>query len=97
MAKVILKRRIGNRVANGHPWIFANEVEKIDGDAAPGTIVEVYYHDGKFTGKGYINQQSQIIVRLLTREKPVQVNDDFFLKKLKAKNRLHRKLPTGIW
>jgi 23S rRNA (cytosine1962-C5)-methyltransferase len=83
MAKVILKRRIGNRIANGHPWIFANEVEKIEGDVAPGAIVQVYYHDGKFTGQGYINQQSQIIVRLLTREKPVQINDDFFLNKLK--------------
>jgi 23S rRNA (cytosine1962-C5)-methyltransferase len=83
MAKVNLKRRIGNRVANGHPWIFANEVDKIEGDVAPGAIVEVYYHDGKFTGKGYINQQSQIIVRLLTREKTVQINDEFFLNKLK--------------
>jgi 23S rRNA (cytosine1962-C5)-methyltransferase len=83
MAKVILKRKIGTRIANGHPWIFANEVEKIEGDAEPGDIVEVYYHDGKFTGKGYINQQSQIIVRLLTREKSVQINEEFFLNKLK--------------
>ena len=83
MARVILKRKIGNRIINGHPWIFANEVEKIEGDAEPGAIVEVYYHDGKFTGKGYINQQSQIVVRLLTREKSVQINEDFFLNKLK--------------
>lgn len=83
MAKVVLKRKIGNRVANGHPWIFANEVEKVEGNPNPGSIVEVYYHDGKFTGKGYINQQSQIIVRLLTREKSVQINDEFFFNKLK--------------
>jgi 23S rRNA (cytosine1962-C5)-methyltransferase len=83
MAKVVLKRKIGNRISNGHPWIFANEVEKIEGDAEPGSIVEVYYHDSKFAGKGYINQQSQIFVRLLTREKSVQINEDFFLNKLK--------------
>jgi 23S rRNA (cytosine1962-C5)-methyltransferase len=83
MAKVVLKRKIGNRIANGHPWIFANEVEKIEGDAEPGDIVEVYYHDGKFTGNGYINQQSQIIVRLLTREKNVHISEEFFLNKLK--------------
>jgi 23S rRNA (cytosine1962-C5)-methyltransferase len=82
MAKVILKRKIGYRIANGHPWVFANEVEKIDGTPEPGSVVDVFYHDGKFTGKGYINQQSQIIVRLLTREKAVEIDDKFFLNKL---------------
>jgi 23S rRNA (cytosine1962-C5)-methyltransferase len=82
MAKVILKRKIGNRIVNGHPWIFANEVEKIEGAPEAGSIVEVYYYDGKFSGKGYINQQSQIIVRLLTREKAVQIDDKFFFNKL---------------
>ena len=47
MQKVILKRKIAQRIANGHPWIFANEVEKVDGDVAAGDIVEVYFFDGK--------------------------------------------------
>ncbi len=67
---------------NGHPWIFANEVEKVEGTPAQGDIVEVFFHDNKFLGKGYYNSQSQIIVRLLTREKGIEVNDDFFFKKL---------------
>lgn len=83
MKKVTLKRKIASRIVNGHPWIFANEVEKIEGEPAPGSIVEVYYHDGKFAGKGYINQQSQIAVRLLTREKKVEINEAFFLEKIK--------------
>ncbi len=84
MSKIILRRKIAMRIANGHPWIFANEVEKIDGTPAAGEIVEVYFSDGKFLGKGYFNQRSQIIVRLLTREKTVEINDDFFTKKLEA-------------
>jgi 23S rRNA (cytosine1962-C5)-methyltransferase len=82
MNKVTLKRKIGNRIMNGHPWIFANEVEKVEGTPAQGDIVEVFFHDNKFLGKGYYNSQSQIIVRLLTREKGIEVNDDFFFKKL---------------
>ncbi len=82
MNKVTLKRKIGNRIMNGHPWIFANEVEKVEGTPAQGDIVEVFFHENKFLGKGYYNSQSQIIVRLLTREKGIEVNDDFFLKKL---------------
>jgi 23S rRNA (cytosine1962-C5)-methyltransferase len=80
--KVVLKRKIATRVANGHPWIFGNEVEKIEGEPAPGDVVEVFYHDGKFAGKGYFNQQSQIIVRLLTRDKGEEINDGFFLRRI---------------
>ena len=83
MKKVHLKRKIATRVANGHPWIFANEIEKIEADPKPGAIVDVYFHDGKFVGKGYFNPQSQIIVRLLTHDRKVEINDEFFLNKIK--------------
>lgn len=78
MTKVILKKKIAPRIANGHPWIFANEVEKVaDGNAAPGDIVDVYYGDDKFCGRGYINPKSQILVRLLTRKKE-NIDEQFF-------------------
>lgn len=82
MTKVILKRKISNRVLNGHPWIFANEVNIIDGDSTGGDIVEVYAHDKKFIGKGYINPKSQILVRLLTRKKEDIINEEFFYHRL---------------
>jgi 23S rRNA (cytosine1962-C5)-methyltransferase len=84
MKKIHLKRKIANRIANGHPWIFANEVEKVDGNPGAGDIVDVYFHDGKFLGKGYFNQQSQIIVRLLINDKRVEINDEFFLNKIRT-------------
>src|SRR5687768_15340028 len=84
MNKIHLKRKIAARIANGHPWIFSNEVEKIEGEPEAGAIVEVYFHDGKFAGKGYFNRQSQIIVRLLTTDKRIEINENFFLEKLKA-------------
>jgi 23S rRNA (cytosine1962-C5)-methyltransferase len=82
MSKVQLKRKIAPRIQNGHPWIFANEVDKIDGNPEPGSIVHVYFADGKLAGKGYYNPQSQILVRLLTTDKAAEINDDFFLKKI---------------
>jgi 23S rRNA (cytosine1962-C5)-methyltransferase len=83
MKKIHLKRKIANRIANGHPWIFANEVEKVEGNPDPGSVVDVYFADGKFVGKGYFNAQSQIIVRLLTHDKKAVINEDFFLNKIK--------------
>jgi 23S rRNA (cytosine1962-C5)-methyltransferase len=83
MIKAILKKKISPRVVvNGHPWIFANEVNLVEGEVEPGDIVEVYTHDKKFVGKGYINPASQILVRLLTRDKNETINEDFFYHRL---------------
>jgi len=83
MTRVRLRRKIGHRVLNGHPWIFGNEVQDVEGDVTAGDIVSVETHDGKFVGQGYINPQSQILVRLLTRKKADVVNADFFLNRIK--------------
>jgi 23S rRNA (cytosine1962-C5)-methyltransferase len=82
MIKIFLKRKISIRIANGHPWIFNNEVEKSEGDVKGGEIVEVFTHDKKFIGKGYINPRSQILVRLLTRNKNDEINEQFFLNQI---------------
>jgi len=82
MTKVTLNRKISQRVANGHPWVFANEVNRVDGNAEAGAIVDVHTHDDKFLGRGYFNPKSQILVRILTRKKNEEINEDFFLRKL---------------
>ena len=54
MIKVFLGKKISKRVVDGHPWIFSNEVDKVDGNVAGGEIVTVFTHDNKFIGSGYI-------------------------------------------
>lgn len=82
MTKVILKKKISHRVLNGHPWIFANEVNLVEGQAEGGDIVDVFTHDKKFLGRGYINPKSQILVRLLTRNRQEEINEQFFHQRL---------------
>lgn len=82
MSKIYLKRKISPRVANGHPWIFNNEVEKVEGDVKAGEIVEVFSHDKKFIGKGYFNSKSQILIRLLTRNRSEEINEQFFIDRI---------------
>ena len=81
MVKVILNKKIAQRIANGHPWIFGNEVNRIEGEVESGDIVDVFYHDNKYCGRGYINPLSQILVRLLTRKKE-DINEAFFYNKI---------------
>ncbi len=82
MAKFFLRKKIGDRVVSGHPWIFGNELGDTEGTAEPGDIVEVYSYNGSFVGKGYVNPASQIRIRLLTRDKNEVINDDFFFRRI---------------
>ncbi len=82
MNKIYLNRKISPRVVNGHPWIFNNEVEKLEGEMQGGEIAEVFTHDKKFIGKGYVNPKSQILVRLLTRNKTEEINEQFFYQQI---------------
>jgi len=82
MAKFFLRKKIGDRVVNGHPWIFGNELGDHEGEAEPGDIVEVYSYNGSFVGKGYYNPASQIRIRLLSRDKGEVIDDQFFYKRI---------------
>ena len=82
MAKFFLRKKIGDRILLGHPWIFATELGDSDGDYNPGDIVEVYSYGGSFVGKGYVNPASQIRIRLLTRDKNEQIDDRFFHRRI---------------
>lgn len=81
MIKVYLKKKIAPRIANGHPWVYGNEVDRVAGSPEAGDIVEVHYSDGKLAGVGYINPKSQILVRLLSR-KAEEINDRFFYNRI---------------
>lgn len=91
MLNLILHKKIAPRIYNGHPWIFNNEVETIEGNPKPGDIVDVYYYDKKFAGRGYFNSNSLIIARLLSRNKE-DINESFFYNKILTAWNYRRKI-----
>ena len=58
--KAILKPHEEERILEGHPWIFRNEVESITGEIKGGGIVDVYSSRDVFIGRGYLNFASKI-------------------------------------
>ena len=67
MAKITLRKTRETRVRSGHPWIYASEIEQVEGEFENGDIVDVADFRGKFIGRGFYNPQSQISLRILTR------------------------------
>jgi 23S rRNA (cytosine1962-C5)-methyltransferase len=66
-ARLLLRRGEDRRVRGGHPWIFSNEIEAVQGEAEDGGLVDVVDQRGAFLGRAYLNRRSLIAARMLTR------------------------------
>ena len=65
--EIFLKKGEEKRIAAGHPWVYANEVARIEGKDKNGALATVRSFDGRYLGKGYLNHASKILVRIFIR------------------------------
>lgn len=79
-AVVTLKKGEGRSLKAGGLWIYDNEIDSIMGTFTNGDMVLVHDFDGYVMGRGFINQNSKIRIRMMTRD-PQQLIDEAFLKK----------------
>jgi len=82
--KFYLHKNKGKKAINGHPWIFSSDIAGYDGEYTNGDIVEIYTSEEAFIGKGYINDVSQIALRIMTRDINEEINKEFFRKRLRT-------------
>lgn len=81
---VTLKKGEGRSLKAGGAWIYDNEIASITGHFTNGDIVSVHDFDGYPMGKGFINQNSKIRIRMLTRKNDTEINDEFI--KMRVEN-----------
>ena len=74
---VTLKKREGRTLKAGGAWIFDNEIDTIVGTFTNGDIVTVHDFDGYPMGKGFINQNSKIRIRMMTRHADQEIDTEF--------------------
>lgn len=75
-ARIILKKGEGRTIKAGGAWVFDNEINRVEGSFENGDIVEVHDHDDYFMGYGFINTNSKIRIRMMSRRKEHPVNDE---------------------
>ena len=83
-AVITLKKGEGRLLKSGGAWIFDNEIADIKGSFLNGDVVSVRDFDGYPMGKGVINMNSKIRVRMLTRDKDTEIDREFLTKRLRA-------------
>ena len=76
-AVVTLKKGEGRSLKAGGLWIYDNEIDTIMGSFTNGDIVVVHDFDGYVMGRGFINQNSKIRIRMLTRNSQQLINNTF--------------------
>lgn len=82
-AVVTLKKGEGRSLKAGGLWIYDNEIDTIMGTFHNGDIVAVHDYDGYMMGRGFINQNSKIRIRMMTRDKDQQIDRDFLKKRVR--------------
>lgn len=80
---VTLKKGEGRTIKAGGAWVYDNEIATIMGHFTNGDIVEVHDFDGYKMGHGFINQNSKIRVRMLTRNPETVIDDEFLRMRVK--------------
>lgn len=71
--KITVTPKAEKALRGGHPWVFADEVTAVSGAYENGDIVDVYSAKERYLGSGFINDNSKIRVRLVSRN----ANDRF--------------------
>ena len=83
-AVVRIKKGEGRSLKAGGMWIYDNEIGTIKGDYANGDMVFVEDFDGYPLGHGFINTNSKLTVRMMSRKKDTVVDDDFLEMRVRA-------------
>lgn len=80
-ASVRLKPPPHGSLRFGHPWVYKSQIDSVEKGIEPGALVYVIGSKGGLAGIGYYNPNSEIAVRMLTRQDEA-INVDFFKARL---------------
>lgn len=81
--KLYVTRKGELAAKSGHPWVFGEEVVRVDGDYKTGDIVDVYSSKGRYLGTGFANDISKIRVRILSDNANDRFDEAFWQRRVK--------------
>lgn len=98
LPSLILKKNEDRRLRAGHLWVFSNEVDTARTplkNFAPGDAVEIQSHSGRFIGNGYVNPNSLICARILSRDAAHAPDRSLLVHRLNIALSLRERLYSG--
>lgn len=80
---VTLKKGEGRLLKSGGLWVFDNEIDSLSSIPENGSFVSVVSNAGNFLGTGFINFNSKIRIRIMTRKENQAIDDEFLEKRIR--------------
>ncbi|HLX55648.1 MAG TPA: class I SAM-dependent rRNA methyltransferase [Ktedonobacteraceae bacterium] len=77
-----LKPHKEESLQNGHQWIFSGALQQPPHWVEPGGLVDVKSATGQFVARGYYNPQTDIAIRILTRDSNEPIDHDFVRRRI---------------
>ena len=93
---VTLKKGGGRTLKQDGPWIYDNEIASITGTFEDGDIVLVHDFDGYPMGRGFINRNSKLTVRMMTRNIDTEIDETFLTMRVKNAWEYRKKVMDDI-
>lgn len=82
-AEAVLKKGEGRAMKAGGLWIFDNEIDRIEGGFLNGDLIRVIDFNGYPMGTGYINTNSKITIRMMSKKNEQEIDRDFLRDRIK--------------
>jgi len=82
MGEIRIRQGRAKPLWRGHPWVFADSVESVEGAPEAGDLVTVRAPDGRAIGCGFFSPDSAIVARILSNEERVEPDAGFFAERL---------------
>lgn len=95
MATVRLKPGHVQPVWAGHPWVYAQAIDRVEGGATRGDEVTVVDPRGNFLGRGFYSPGSAIPVRILVRDEATVIDTALFRTKFERALALRKQMGLG--
>ncbi len=92
VARVVLKPKKSKPFFGRHPWVLDSAVDRVEGHASDGDVVDLLTEKDKFIARGIFNSRSRIRVRLYTWNPGEPLDGDFWRARLAAAVELRRTL-----
>ena len=81
--KFIITAKGTKWVEQGHPWIYADEIIREEGDCENGSLADAVSQKGKYLGTGFISRQSKIRLRLVSRNANDRFDEAFWERRIR--------------
>lgn len=83
LTKVFITPKGEKHIKGGHPWVFGEEVTAVIGEYENGDVVDVFSQKERYLGSGYINDNSKIRVRIISRNANDKFDEAFYERRIR--------------